>query len=356
MECANEVIRYLGQSQGFTDDIKSRVVRHLASCIQLSSKGSFIKPMQPNPPSANTSAMATGIQTTNAQLGNGQVVQVVKSQFQNTKAGQYTQPITIAPAVSSLPVSNVPTQIPVAIASDTVNMASSSEPTHYITCTQPLHIQIPPVLSPVIIQTKPTQQQKQLQAPVVHKVQDAAPQASSHLYNIQQETLVTSTSPSPQLRDMSIPSPSLKASQKSHTYFSLDDPYADFVPRTRTYSFTSSASSESELNSPLNLSQSPQYYERKDSIDSSFSTPLDNHHIEMSDRNSSQYFVKNSLSSSKYPTSNFTSVIVDGRKTADGHIFNKYMHIMDEDRLCIRSDGFTSPVSSACEERLWRPW
>ncbi|CAG5130008.1 unnamed protein product [Candidula unifasciata] len=345
MECANEVIRYLGQTQSFSDDVKSRVVHHLASCIQLSNKTSFAKPSQPTSVPVTTSVVATGIPTT-AQFTNGQIIQVINSQFQNVKSTNITQtkvsqPVPIAPAVSSLPMTS--TSIPVVITSDFTSSAASTASSR-VKFTQPLHIQIPPVLSPVIIQSKATQHQKPLQPQAFHKIQDTLPQIRC---TAPQETVVSSSTISPEAHT---PSPPMAANH-SYVYYTPEDNYVDLMPRSRTYSLTSSASSDSDLTSPLNLSQSPHYYDQKDIH--SYSSALNNHFSQTSvggNTSPSHNFPRHILYSKHFP-----SVIVDARKTMDSHSL-KYLHAMDEDRMCFRHDGTSSPASSVGEERLWRPW
>uniref|UniRef100_A0A0B7AWD0 Uncharacterized protein n=1 Tax=Arion vulgaris TaxID=1028688 RepID=A0A0B7AWD0_9EUPU len=360
MECANEVIRYIGQSQGFTDDVKCRVIHHLASCVQLSNKTSFTKPVQQvnNCTTSNSSIMSNnGLQTMDAKLPNGQIIQIVSNHFQNitnSNNGQFngSQPIPIAAAASSLPGSSSSTHIPVIITSDPVNK-SSTELSH-VRYTQPLHIQIPPVLSPVNIQPKAGQHHKLIQPQVIHKIQDTLPQITCS--SLQQETLVSSSStPSPQPTDIIMASPTVARNQKSHIFYTHDDNYSDFMPRSRTYSLASSISTESELTSPLNLSQSPKYYDQKEI---NYSNQIDNNHIQpyiQGKTSPTQHYTRNNLYQTQLTSSNFTSVIVDGRKTGDGHAL-KYMHIMDEDRMFFRHDGTSSPASSVGEERLWRPW
>ncbi|XP_059178775.1 protein hairy-like [Physella acuta] len=330
MECAAEVMRYIGQSQGFTEDIKTRVIGHLSSCVQQATKSSFTKSMP--------SAPVPGHQS--AQLPNGQIVQIVNGSYHQIKAHQLaaSSQVQIVPSPSNLP-SSTSSHAP----------ASSNQPTDsspYIRYTQPLHIQIPPVLSP------PVQQQKlalPLQAP-----KDITPQPINHrLPTPQQEKIVSSSSPSP-LRDSSV-SPLPLRLHKQHVYYQHEE---DFLPRSRSYSMTSS-SSESEMTSPLNLSQSPQYYDsrKENCYSSNYSSSSREHRVPSGyahDQISpSQYLMKDSVFSSHFP-SNYTSVIVDGRKSHDSASL-KYM-VMEDDRHYIRHEGSTSPASSLGEERLWRPW
>lgn len=375
MECANEVVRYLGQSQSLADDVKSRVIRHLASCIQLSSKVSFSKPIQPSntavtfskPQQSSTamvkcSSMAGGPRNTNSQLVNGQIVHIVNNQFQNMKPsnGSFagTQPVAIAPAASSLPVSSAPTHIPVAMTPLSANATSSAEPSNCVRYTQPLQIQIPPVLSPVAVQPRAIHQQKQSQSQGPHRIQEVAPHVIPNPCN-PQESLISSNSPALCPRERSLSPLPLRANQRPHAYYHKDDTsYINFPPRSRTYSLTSS-SSESELTSPLNLSQSPQFYDTMDINNNKYTGSQTGHYNQsttQSDRLSQSYpFPRDAIFPSQCPSSNCTSVIVDGRKTSDSHVV-KYIHFMDEERYFIRHEGSESPASSVGEERLWRPW
>ncbi|CAL1548647.1 unnamed protein product [Lymnaea stagnalis] len=357
MECANEVIRYLGQSQGFTDDIKSRVVGHLASCVQLASKSSFSKPQNNVNPSGQTNAaiaVPAQQQTTAAQLPNGQIIQIVNGSYHQMK--QYTPAaasapvqITSSPAnLSTSPVSHV------AVSAAPSPVSASSPFSRY---TQPLHIQIPPVLSPVLIQSKLPQQQKMSQPQQLSRLQETAPQSISHLPAPQQEKVISSSS-SPHLRDRSM-SPVPMRLPKHLSYYTHED---DYIPRSRTYSMTSS-SSDSELISPLNLSQSPQYYDsrKENNYPSKYPASHQEYHqqvpLSANDRVSPGHYILSdkSVFSSHYP-SKFASVIVDGRKHIDGSTLKYMSMVMEDERHCIRHEESTSPASSVGEDRLWRPW
>uniref|UniRef100_A0A2C9K2F9 BHLH domain-containing protein n=1 Tax=Biomphalaria glabrata TaxID=6526 RepID=A0A2C9K2F9_BIOGL len=327
MECANEVIRYLSQSQGFSDDTKARVVKHLASCIQLASKASFAKPVSQNISQGNAPAVLTTSQpASSGQLPNGQIVQIVNTQYQLKPQGLSQYPAN-AP-VHQIPSSSLP--------SLQVSKPSSAEPTPYIRITQPLHIQIPPVLSPVLVQPK-----------VVSK----APQQP---ISVKQERVMAVSTPSPVHERSQSPAP---LPLTKHLYYQQEDEYL----RSRTYSMTSSSSSESEMTSPLNLSQSPQFYDsRRDSsyAHSKYPSPQPDYHqtgpVSYSSDKLSPLQYKSD--SGMYP-GHYTSVIVDGRKGLIDTATLKYMNmVMEDDRHCFRQEGSTSPASSVGDERLWRPW
>lgn len=291
--------------------------------------------------------MSNGLQTS-AQFANGQIIQVVSSRFQNVKTTNTTQtkvsqPIAIAPATSSLSLTSAPTHVPVVITSNLSSTAASTESSR-VKFTQPLHIQIPPVLSPVIIQSKLAPHQKPLQPQAIHKIQDTLPHIRC---TAPQETIVSSSTISPEALTLS---PTMPTNQP-YVYYTPEDHYVDVMPRSRTYSLTSSASSDSDLTSPLNLSQSPHYYDQKDT--NNYSSPLSSHisQASIAAKTSSSHNVPRH---SSYSTQ-FASVIVDGRKTIDSQAL-KYLHVMDEDRMWFRHDGTSSPASSVGEERLWRPW
>lgn len=374
MECANEVIRYLGQSQGFTDDLKSRVVHHLASCIQLSNKIAFAKTVQ----SKNSVINPPVLPSVSGNAG-----QLVSGHYPNIKpaiASSFPAGVTVSmsqlTSVSQLTsISSAPAHIPTAITSAAATTTTpSSEATGFLKYTQPLQIQIPAVTSPVILRANTTQQQpepyvlyKVKDVPErVLKVQDLSSHLNTQVNNLKQETFVSSQPSPPPTRERSLSPVPLNTSRNSHKFCAQHSQYSDFNLRTRTYSLTSSSSSSSETElSPLNLSQSPQYYDHREltahhpssfckqtsqassysSQASSYSSQISNSHPATTDR----------LLLPSSPLCNLASVIVDGRKTVESH-FMKYMHCMDEDQHYGRHEGSTSPASSVGEERLWRPW
>lgn len=249
----------------------------------------------------------------------------------------------IAPATPIYHWPRHQTHVPVVITSNLSSTAASTESSR-VKFTQPLHIQIPPVLSPVIIQSKLAPHQKPLQPQAIHKIQDTLPHIRC---TAPQETIVSSSTISPEAPTLS---PTMPTNQP-YVYYTPEDHYVDVMPRSRTYSLTSSASSDSDLTSPLNLSQSPHYYDQKDT--NNYSSPLSSHisQASIAAKTSSSHNVPRH---SSYSTQ-FASVIVDGRKTIDSQAL-KYLHLMDEDRMWFRHDGTSSPASSVGEERLWRPW
>ncbi|CAG5123643.1 unnamed protein product [Candidula unifasciata] len=363
VECANEVIHYLGQSQGFTDDLKSRVVHHLASCLQLSGK---LPVALTNTSVASPPVLPAG-HNNNNQLVSGQIVQVVSGQFANTKpavASSFPADVTVSIAQRTS-VSSAPTNIPATIATTTTT-TPSSEPYNALKYTQPLRIQIPSVVSPIFIQAK-TAQQPSNQSNVVYKFNDVAAQVvkvqalpsqvSTQMSSHKQETFMSShpsTSPS---RDRSLSPVPLTTCRNSHRFYTLDSQYSDFIPRSRTYSLTSS-SSETEMSSPLNLSQSPQYYDHRElnsDYPNSFCKQIPQTSVHSNTISSTHPATKDRLLLPVSPSSKMTSVIVDGRKTAESH-YMKYMHYIDEDQHFNSHQGSTSPASSVGEERLWRPW
>ncbi|BFZ23334.1 hypothetical protein BsWGS_26373 [Bradybaena similaris] len=391
MECANEVIRYLGQSQGFTDDLKSRVVHHLASCIQLSNKIAFAKTGQSNT-SVTSPPVLPSVSSNAGQLVSGQLVQIASGHYPNIKpaiTGSF--PAGVTASMSQLTsVSSAPTHIPTAITSPaTTTTTPSSEATGFLKYTQPLQIQIPAVTSPVILQANTTQQQPD-RCFVLYKVKDVPEQVikaqdlssqvntqvNTQVNNLKQETFVSSPPSPPPTREKSTSPYPLNTCRNSLKCY--DPQYSDFIPRSRTYSLTSSSSSETEL-SPLNLSQSPQYYDHRElnahhpssfckqtSQVSSHSSQASSHsnqaswHSRQTSSHSSQISNSQTATTDRLllpssPSCNLASVIVDGRKTAESH-FMKYMHYIDEDRHYGRHEGSASPASSVGEERLWRPW
>ena len=184
MECANEVIRYLGQAQGFSDDTKCRVINHLASCIQLANtkaKALQVSALAAKPQPAtvaatmNTNVPAAAAATVNLAGGalvapptavsaNGQIIHIVNgpppAMTAAVPAAGKPQNVHILPSppTATTVLSN---NINMAAASHTNNSSARpaisvpAAPQHQIQpsshYSQPLHIHIPPAFSPVLV-------------------------------------------------------------------------------------------------------------------------------------------------------------------------------------------------------------
>ncbi|GFS06287.1 transcription factor HES-1-like [Elysia marginata] len=167
MECANEVIRYLSQAPGFSDDAKCRVINHLASCLQLANNKD--KAMQANALAAQpAAAMNTNVTPTATVLNGGLIA---ASTAGVPAQGQIIQ-IVSGPPPAVAPPTGKPQNVHIlpspptatVIGSNNIAMAAphgtpSGRPSisvpgqqlaasHY---SQPLHIHIPPAFSPVLV-------------------------------------------------------------------------------------------------------------------------------------------------------------------------------------------------------------
>lgn len=119
--------------------------------------------------------------------------------------------------------------------------------------------------------------------------------------------------------------------------------------------------------SPLNLSQSPPFSSYDNSKEISRPVPKmsqfpDSHHstlsyIKQQDKVSPvpvSGLMRDNVDYSQHP--NFTSVIVNAKKSVDIPSAKYMRMMMEDDRHCVRPQGTPSPASSMGEERLWRPW
>jgi hairy-and-enhancer-of-split protein len=416
MECANEVIRFLKQSQSFSDDIKGRVVGHLASCLQLSQQTYTQRPtaaativtQAPAAPRINnstTNPAAAGASTTTAQLVNGQIIQIVNAPFQTNQVPvqqapsapatvlvaaqpmQTAQPTVQQPqqqqqqqpqSLQTAPVMATSTSSSSNVAAPRISLPESTCPqeqaSSYTRYCQPLHIQIPPTLSPVLPKPcerphhQPQQQQQvqQHQQPIaLMRAEERIPSAHYAPLSPRSNSLPSSTSSSPIHKDISPPP---KPAAYKQLDFYANDPQNEYSSRSRTYSLTSSSSSssEAEMVSPLNLSQSPPFtsYETQHRDNMQISRPISKmatmpSQSEFSYRHEKVSPRDHSLrDSAEYSQHKFTSVIVNPSKKSIDIPSAKYIRMMmEEERHCAaRPQGTPSPASSMGEERLWRPW
>ena len=357
MECANEVMRFLKQSSGFSDEIKTRVVGHLANCLHQSQAQSY-----PRAPAGativNQSAPAPRLnpapaQPTTAQLSNGQIIQIVNTPFQQQSTPVTVQQSAAPPAV--LVATSLPTVSQAAPHNSQTSMLSSAasvqpqrtlaqEPVHhepvnsYSRYCQPLHIQIPTTESPVLVKQIPQAAipvvRSEERVPVTHHSRaPLSPRSNTSMS-------VSSSSPSPIEKDIS---PAPRSSAFKHLDFYANDNYSDYHARSRT--FSSASSNESEMMSPLNLSQSPPYDNHKE-----YSHPIVKP-VKIESYQAEKSYNPRDLESSH----SFTSVIVNHKKALDIPSA-KYMRMMEEERQCVRSQGTPSPASSMGETAVWRPW
>ncbi|GFN92571.1 transcription factor hes-1 [Plakobranchus ocellatus] len=426
VECANEVIRYLGQAQGFSDDTKCRVINHLASCIQLANNKA--KTVAAQPPvnmnicqnnNASAAVLGGGLAATSAVSAQGQIIQIVNGP--PPAATGKSQNVHILPSPSTAALSNSTINIAVPINKTTSCTSSLSaqqiQTPHYA---QPLSIQIPPAFSPVLIgkaDKGSTSMIQKLQQH--HQPMDIAPRpvkvetsparsipavaflASKSLKQPKESTILPVTpgsTPRPQqskLSPLTIPTSTANKQQrdtpithvhKIHGFYSSAD---DFIPsRPRTFSMASSSSSsstENELSSPLNLSQSPTSYSfesrRLSNNRSGESAPKPRHFMDKNGNNNNfscnnmgpindQENVMHSFGSTDKnmyssegcsPPHVLYSVMVNNCNTSPETPSLKFMSMMMEEvRTCTRNHGHrsrsTSPASSVGEDRLWRPW
>ncbi|RUS85031.1 hypothetical protein EGW08_007215, partial [Elysia chlorotica] len=177
VECANEVIRYLGQAQGFSDDTKCRVINHLASCLQLANTKD--KAMQASALAAQPAAAAMNTGTPTATVLSGGLITPptgVPAQGQIIQIVSGPPPSAVVPVGKSQNVHILPSP-PTATVLGSNNIAMTAQhsnqsgrpgisfsgqqqqqvaaaatSSHY---SQPLHIHIPPAaFSPVLVKAE----------------------------------------------------------------------------------------------------------------------------------------------------------------------------------------------------------